>query len=246
MNQGPSNNSDGSRRGGPTIIAPTLWFSGDRPGYPLAAEERALLAVIATVARFRKRERIYGEGDSANAVFNIITGVVKSYKPLPDERQHITSFLFPDDVVGLAENGKYVNSAEAVTDVVAYRIPVAALEARLRKHPGLDFHVISKLCHELREAQRHAFLLSKQRAIAKVGLLLQMLETHQAARGQSTGEVYLPMTRSDIGAYVAISPEAVSRSLRDLISRGAITFRDRRHVKIIDRAQLEAVISTVE
>ena len=73
-----------------------------------------------------------------------------------------------------------------------------------------------------------------------------MLETHQAARGQSTGEVYLPMTRSDIGAYVAISPEAVSRSLRDLISRGAITFRDRRHVKIIDRAQLEAVISTVE
>ena len=43
------------------------------------------------------------------------------------------------------------------------------------------------LYHELREAQRHAFLLSKRRAIAKVGLFLQMLETHQAARGRKHG-----------------------------------------------------------
>jgi predicted transcriptional regulator len=54
------------------------------------------------------------------------------------------------------------------------------------------------------------------------------------------------MTRSDIAAYVGISPEAVSRSFRDLVSRGAITFRDRRHLKIIDRAQLEAVIAEVD
>jgi CRP-like cAMP-binding protein len=51
------------------------------------------------------------------------------------------------------------------------------------------------------------------------------------------------MTRRDIAAYVAITPEAVTRSLRDLVSRGAIAFRDRRHIQIINRTRLEAAIS---
>jgi CRP-like cAMP-binding protein len=245
MNSIPPSNSIDPPAGGPTIIVPALWTSGGNSGRPLTTEEQALLAVISTVVRFRKGETIYEAGDRANAVFNIITGVVKSYRTLPDGRQHIVGFLFADDLIGLAENGTYLNSAGAVTDVTLYRIPTAPLEARLRNHPDLDFQVISKLCHELREAQRHAFLLSKQHAIAKIGLFLQMLETHQAARGESMGEVYLQMTRRDISAFVGISPEAVTRSLRDLASRGAITFRDRRHVQIVNRARLEEAISEV-
>src|SRR6516162_149349 len=243
MNAIVSNKTGGPPRRGPTIMVPALWASGENSGRPLTAEEQALLAVISTVVRFRRGERIYAEGDRADAVFNIITGVVKSCQTLPDGRQHIAGFLFADDLIGLAQNGVYVNSAEAVTAASLYRIPRAPLEARLRNYPDLDFQVISKLCHELREAQRHAVLLSEQHAIAKVGLFLQMLETHQAARGESAGEVYLQMTRRDIAAYVAITPEAVTRSLRELVRRGAIAFRDRRHVQIINRARLEAAIS---
>jgi CRP/FNR family transcriptional regulator len=216
---------------------------GENPGYPLTDKERALVAVMSTIVRFRKGESIYEEGDSANAVFNIIAGVVKSHKTLPDKRQHIVGFLFADDLVGLAENGKYVNSAEAVTPVTMYRIPTAALEVRLRTNPSLDFFVISKLCHDLRETQRHAFLLSKQHAAAKLGLFLQMLETQQSAHGPSMGEVYLPMSRSDIGAYAGMSLEAVSRSFRALVRLGAIALRDRRHIQIINRDQLEAIVS---
>ena len=51
------------------------------------------------------------------------------------------------------------------------------------------------------------------------------------------------MTRSDIGAYLGISPEAVSRSFRELAGHGAIALRDRRHLKTIDRALLEAAIA---
>jgi CRP-like cAMP-binding protein len=236
------NSSDASRRG-PTIMVPSLWASGENSGRPLTAEEQALLSVIATVVRFKKGERIYEEEDRADAVFNIITGVVKSYRTLSDRRQHIVGFLFADDLIGLAESGRYVNSVAAVTAATLYRIPTAPLEARLRNYPDLDFQVISKLCHELREAQRHAILLSEQHAVARVGLFLQMLETHHAARAESIGEVYLQMTRRDIAAYVGVTPEVVTRSLRDLIGRGAIAFRDRRHVQIINRARLEAAIS---
>jgi len=230
---------------GPTIITPALWTSGGNPHQPLSTDERALLAAIATVVRFRKGERIYQEGDRANAVFNIIAGVVKLYQTLPDGKQYIAGFFFSHDLFGLAENGTYVNSAEAVTAVNLYRLLTTPLEARLRSYPHLDFSVISKLCHDLREAQHHAFLLSRQRAVAKVGLFLQMLEAHQTAAGESSSEVYLPMSRSDIAAYAGISPEAVSRSLRELVQRGVLGFRDRRHVRIIDRQRLEVAISEV-
>lgn len=224
-------------------MAHQLWATGNDAGYPLTAEDRAMLAVIATIARYRKGDTIYREGASANYVFNLITGLVKSCMSLPGKGQHVVGFLFPGDLIGLADEGKYVNSAEAVTAVTLYKLPVAALEARLRRNPNLDFHVICKLCHDLREAQRHAYFLSKHHAIAKLGLFLQMIETHQAAFGQAAGEVYLPMTRGDIGAYVGLSPEAVTRSLRELVNRRAISMRDRRHVKLIDRARLEATIS---
>jgi CRP-like cAMP-binding protein len=239
MNQ---DSSDHPPLAGPSIAAPALWTYGDNSVHPLTAEERALVEVISTVVRFKKGQEIYREGDHASAVFNIITGVAKSYKTLPNERQYIAGFLFAGDLLGLAQNGKYVNSAAAVTNLSMYRMPTAALEVRLRRHAGLDFQVIAKLCHDLRETQRHAVFLAKQHAIAKVGLFLQMLETSHSGQEQGTEEVYLPMTRSDIGAYAGISPEAVSRSFRELVGRGVISFRDRRHIKIIDRAQLEAAI----
>ena len=229
---------------GPSIAATALWgSSGAGREQLLTDEERTQLAVISSVVRFKRGARIYREGDRADAVFNIISGVVKSHIILPNETKHIVAFLFADDLIGLTEEGRYVNSAEAVTAVTGYRIPVPALENRLRKDAILEFRVICKLCHELREAQRHAFLLSRHHALAKTALFIQMLETHQASRGESTEEVYLPMRRTDIGDYVGLSPEAVSRSFRALASRGVITFRDRRHLKIVSEAQLESVAS---
>jgi predicted transcriptional regulator len=61
--------------------------------------------------------------------------------------------------------------------------------------------------------------------------------------GGGMDEVYLPMSRVDIAAYLGITAEAVSRSLHDLVNRRLVTVRDRRHVKIIDRQGLEAVTS---
>jgi CRP/FNR family transcriptional regulator, anaerobic regulatory protein len=229
---------------GPSIAAVALWGSSNGKRIQLLTkEERAQLAVISSVVRFRKGARIYREADRADAVFNIAGGVVKSYRTLRDGTEHIAAFLFPDDLIGLAKDGKYVNSAEAVTAVTGYRIPVAALETRMQKAPDLEFHVICKLCHELREAQRHAFLLSKHHALAKVAMFLQMLETYAFTNGGAPAELYLPMSRSDIADYIGVSLETVSRSFRALASQKVIALRDRRHVKIKSRAQLESIAS---
>jgi CRP/FNR family transcriptional regulator len=69
-----------------------------------------------------------------------------------------------------------------------------------------------------------------------------MLETVQHNEEVAAGEIFLPMSQSDISAYVGISPEAVSRCLRELARRQVIIIRGRRHIQIIDRPQLDAII----
>jgi CRP-like cAMP-binding protein len=90
-----SNSTDDPPRRSPIIMVPALWASGENSGRPLTPQERALLAVISTVVRFRRGERIYAEGDRADAVFNIISGVVKPCRTLPGGRQHIAGFCLP-------------------------------------------------------------------------------------------------------------------------------------------------------
>ena len=224
----------------PAIRGVDPWAPSKEKAHQLFSdEERTRFAAIASIARFKKGSKIYHEGHAANAVFNIISGVAKAYNLMPDGSEHILSFLFPDDLFGLSEEGKYVNSIMAITRVTAYQFPVSAFRSRLSVDAGLDFGVICKLCNELRQTQRHAFLLARRQALAKVAMFLEMLESLQIARGESAAEIYMPMNRSDISEYVGMSLEAVSRAFRTLIKRGIIESRNRRHVKIVDRNAFE-------
>lgn len=227
---------------GPAIQAVEPWVSSTgRMRQLLTDEERARLADIASIARFKKGAVIYREGDNADAIFNIIAGVVAANRRAPDGSEHIAAFLFPDDLFGLSAEGRYTNSTRALTAVTAYRLPVSALSSRLTKDATLEFHVICKLCQELRQAQRHAFLLSQRRAVAKLVMLLQFLQELQTARGGQGVDIYLPMSRSAIGEYAGVTLAAVSRAFRSLVTRGVIKLRDRRHVSIIDRGAFERI-----
>jgi CRP-like cAMP-binding protein len=235
---------------GPAIRAPDPWAPGNPPRGTahqlLSGEERARLAVISSIVRFKKGAEIYEEGASAEAVFNIISGVVEAHTHGPGRNELVGAFLFREDLFGLAQEGRYVSSTKAVTTVTAYRIPVVSLRNQFSRDADLEFHVIAKLCHELRQAQRHAFVLASKRTLTKLTLFLQMLEHLQAAREEPTNEIYLPMDRSDISEYVGTSLAAISRAFRTLTARGILKIRDRRHVKIVERSRFEALTHDVE
>lgn len=238
--------SSGLPGGGPSFVAPPMWDRADKRGQPLTDEEQAFLAVNSTVVRFRKGENIFNAGDPASAVFSVVSGVVKLYRVQLGQREHIVRFMFPNHLIGLAEYGQYVNSAKSITDITLYKMPTRVLETHLRQSPSLEFQVINRLCHDLRLTQDHALLAAKHHASAKIGLFIQMLEAQQNATDATDAELYLPMTCAEIGAYVGISPEAVSRGFGELVSCGAASFTDRHHLKIADRAKLEAVIAETE
>ncbi len=227
---------------GPKIRAVDPWApSAGRMRQLLTDDERARLAVMSSIVRFKKGEMIYREGNPAEAVFNINTGVVTAYNKAADGKEHIAAFLFADDLFGLSAEGKYTNSTKAITPVTAYRLPITTLRSCLSKDAELEFHVICKLCQELRQAQRHAFLLSEKRAVTKLAMFVQLIEQLQIAKGEQATEIYLPMDRSDIGEYVGLTLAAVSRAFRALTTRGVIKLRDRGHVRIVDRNAFDKI-----
>jgi CRP/FNR family transcriptional regulator len=227
---------------GPAIRALDPWTpSGGRMRQLLTDDERARLAVMSTIVRFKKGEVIYQEGDQADAVFNLNSGVVTAYKKAPDGSEHIVAFLLADDLFGLSAEGLYTNSTRALTAVTAYRLPATALRTRFTKDAELEFRVMCKLCQELRQAQRHAFLLSQRSAVTKLAMFLQLFEQLQIAKGEPAAEIYLPMDRSDIANYIMITLAAVSRAFRTLTMRGIIRVRDRHHVRIVDHGDFEKI-----
>ena len=150
---------------GPAIRAVEPWgSSAGRMHQLLTDDERARLAVVASIVRFKKGAVIYREGERVDAIFNIIGGVFTPYRTAPDGSEYIGAFLFAEDLFGLSEEGRYINSMRAITPVTAYRNPVSALRSRFSKDAQLEFRVICKLCQELRLAQRHAFLLSLEKS----------------------------------------------------------------------------------
>src|SRR5579875_2469025 len=170
-------------------------------------------------------------------------GVVKAFRTLTDGRQRIVAFLFAEDLIGLAEEGVYVNQAEAVTAVTAYRIPLRALDNLARTDPTLDYSLLLKLTHELRAAQCHALILARHDAVGRIAMFIAMLQRLQQERGVNGDEIRLPMSRSDIADYVGMPLSTVSRSFRSLIAGNIVRFTDRRHLRIIDRARFEELLS---
>ena len=210
----------------------------------LSKAQRQQVATIATRVRLRPRAVIYREDTAAGWVYIIASGVVKSFRDLPSGKRRIAAFLFPEDIFGLAENGNYLNTAQAVTEVTLYRIPVEDL-ARLFVHDGdLQLQFLCKVTHTLRQAQRQKIVLTRRDAAGRVAMFLSMLERRATDAGANC-PIDVPMSRSDMASYLGLSLEAVSRATAALTRRRTLTFVDRHTVRILDRSRFDRLVADV-
>jgi CRP-like cAMP-binding protein len=121
-------------------------------------------------------------------------------------------------------------------------MPIVAVRRIMDGNPDLDVGIIIKLCEELRETQRHAVLLTEKRAATRLAMFLRLQERLQIARAEPVSEIYLPMDRTSISAYLGLTASALSRAFHSLVSRKIISTRDRRHVKIINREAFDKIV----
>lgn len=168
------------------------------------------------------REDIFLESDEATHVFEVVEGIVCLYRILPDGTRHILSFRFPGETVGLCSPSTYAYNAQAVGDVSVRRIPVSGVERMLDERPEFARQLLRMATSELNDARQHLMCLAAKSAESKIADFLLMLARRGKVEGEGQVEVNLPMTRTDIGDYLGLTIETVSRTLSKLRRSGII------------------------
>jgi CRP/FNR family transcriptional regulator len=204
----------------------------------LTGDDHAHLASIASTRNVDRGQMLFIEGDPAKFLYTLVGGTFQMYKLLQDGRRQITGFLFPGDFLGLADDGVYAYSAEAVTDAALYRYRFEEMEALLARYPEMENRLFTIASHELAEAQEQMLLLGRKTATEKVASFLLTFAERAAQRGEGSDVLFIPMTRHAIADYLGITTETVSRTLTRLRHDGLISSPRNNQIEILDRDAL--------
>jgi len=204
------------------------------------AELSAMSAIVSSV-ELTPGDPLFDEGEPAGYLFNVTAGAVKIYKLLPDGRRQMTGFLFPGDFLGLANDRTYAYSAEAVTYTTLCRFPRPKLENLLEMYPKMERRLLGMASHELAVAQEQMLLLGRKTAREKIASFLLMLSDRAVQRGQAENPVAVPMSRNDIGDFLGLTTETVSRTFTQLKQSGAIVLLQGGKIDLSDRPGLEHI-----
>jgi CRP/FNR family transcriptional regulator, nitrogen fixation regulation protein len=190
--------------------------------------------VIATEFSYRKDEEIYGEGESSEYVYQVIRGAVRTYKLLNDGRRQIGAFHLPGDVFGLDAGATHRLTAEAITDTTVRLVKRRSLEAAAGSNVEVAHNLWTMTAGGLRHAEDHMLLLGRKTAIEKVAAFLLEMDRRLAKAGMMA----LPMCRRDIGDYLGLTLETVSRTLSQLSDQGILVFSSARQIVLRNRQRL--------
>lgn len=188
----------------------------------------------APLSHYEPDQEIFGEGDRAEAVYKIVSGVVRTCRFLSDGRRQIEAFLLPGDLMGLEAGAVWTLSAEAVTDctVAVYRRRQG--ESFSLEDESLTPQLLSYAMRSLARARSHMFLLGRRSALEKVATFL----VNWSDRAQNGQSCTLPMTRQDIADYLGLTIETVSRTLSQLERDKLIELPSAREIRLKDREAL--------
>ncbi len=207
----------------------------------LQDEELKLLDEIVRFVDLSAGDSLFDEGEPAANVYNLTSGTIKLYKLLPDGRRQVTGFLFAGDFLGLAASEDYIYSAEAVTPVSLCKFSRSDLDILMEKAPQLERRLLSLARYELAEAQDQILLLGRKTAKERIASFVLMLSERAVRRGEQDNPVSIPMSRNDIGDYLGLTTETVSRTLTRLRSSRAIVMESDRKVTLVERQVLEEI-----
>ncbi len=202
------------------------------------SEPQVILGDRAYWSEFRYREgtEIFGESETADYVYQILSGAVRTFKLLPDGRRQIGAFYFSGDIFGIEDGDVHRFTAEAVVDtkvLVAKRVRVFE---ESEESPIGAREVLKLVARSLQHAENHLLLLGRQTSVERVAAFLVEMDR----RLQSPKELILPMTRRDIADYLGLTIESVSRALSVFRRDGLLSFRGyaHRHIVLHHRARL--------
>jgi CRP/FNR family transcriptional regulator len=218
----------------------------------LSDHDLELLAGIAQRVTLPPGKVFIEEGSPAGHFYNINFGTIRLFKALPDGRRQITGFMGAGHFLGLkvsgssAAPGHYMFSAEAIGEVHLCRFNRTSLMASLTQFPALERKLLDVATHELVVAQDQMLLLGRKTALERVASFLLAWAVQQALCAadhlpETTLNVALPMSRTDLADYLGVTIETISRALSQLKRDGLIEVPNSHEVILLHPRRLAAL-----
>lgn len=191
----------------------------------------------------RKGEHAYRAGDPFESLYAVRAGFFKTNLLNEDGRDQVTGFHMAGELMGLdgISTDQHPCDAVALEDSEVCVIPFSRLEELTREAPSLQRHLHKIMSREIVSDQSVMMLLGSMRAEERLAAFLLNLSQRMTARGYSPSEFYLRMTREEIGSYLGLKLETVSRVFSRFQNEGLIAVQQK-HIRILDIPKLRKIV----
>ncbi|AOJ34967.1 helix-turn-helix domain-containing protein [Burkholderia metallica] len=212
------------------------------PPHLTAAEYDRLDAIICTTRQVRQGDALFRTDDPFQSIYAVRAGSFKTVMMHRDGREHVTGFQIAGETLGMdgIGGGQHCCDAIALEDSVVCIIPFGALEAACREIKPMQHFLYQMLSSEIVRESSQMLLLGTMSAEQRVAHFLLNLSSRFEARGYSATEFNLRMTREEIGCYLGMKLETVSRMFSRFHREALVETRGKR-VRIIDTQALARV-----
>ena len=214
---------------------------------PLALNKSEIHKLDAIVERNRpltKGDHLYRQSDEFKSVYAVRSGSFKSYFLSNSGKSRVTGFYLLGDIIGMdgIASNKYANSTSALEHSSICEIPFSQLGKLSRELPSLQHHFFAIMGNEIAKDQQVHTLLSSYSAEERTASFLLGLSSRYARVSLSPTRFLLSMTRGDIGEYLGLTVETVSRIFTSLQKKRLISV-DNREIELLDIESLRDIVS---
>jgi len=199
--------------------------------------------LVSNRRRVKRGENLYRAGETFDAIYAIRSGFFKTDVLMEDGRDQVTGFQMAGELLGLDGIGTEIHSCNAVAleDSEVCTIPFAHLENLSSEIRTLQKHFHKVMSREIVRDHGVMLLLGTMRAEERLAAFLLNLSQRFTARGFSPAEFYLRMTREEIGSYLGLKFETVSRAFSRFQEEGLVAVQQK-HIRILDIAGLKKLM----
>ena len=198
--------------------------------------------VVAARRKVKRGTTLFRTGEKFTSLFAIRTGFFKTSVVSEDGKDQVTGFQMAGEIIGLdgIVNDQHTCDAVALEDAEVCVMPFDRVEELSREVVSLQRHVHKIMSREIVREHGVMLLLGSMRAEERLAAFLLNLVQRLNARGFSKTELVLRMTREEIGSYLGLKLETVSRTFSKFVEDGIVEVKQR-HVRIVNADALKAI-----
>ena len=201
--------------------------------------------LVTTRRKVKRGSTLFSNGDKYISLYAIRTGFFKTCLASEDGRDQVTGFQMAGEIIGLdgIVNDQHSCDAVALEDAEVCVMPFDRIEEISREVTALQHHVHKIMSREIVREHGVMLLLGSMRAEERLAAFLLNLVQRLHSRGFSQTELVLRMTREEIGSYLGLKLETVSRTFSKFVDDGIVEVKQRQ-VKILDTEALQRMVNT--